>query len=202
MVLLKRKIGELLIIPDIIRNLQSNKFYKMETNTKYNFEWKDLGDIALGRPNLGTSTHVMAYRLMQYTMRDVLEKHWGPEKTNAFFYEAGYKAGTEFCKNALDNTLDFDGFVADLAKSLEKFGIGVLRIEKADMEKLSFILTVSEDLDCSGLPYSGVAFCDYDEGFIAGIMHYYTSKNFKVKEIDCWGTGDRTCRFTVEAVTT
>ena len=61
----------------------------MEANTKYNFEWKDLGDIAIGRPSLGTNTHIVVYRLMQYTMRDVLEKHWGSEKTNEFFVEAG-----------------------------------------------------------------------------------------------------------------
>ncbi len=172
----------------------------MEINPKYNFEWKDLGNIELGRPNLGASTHVAVYRLMQYTMRDVLEKHWGPEKTNEFFIEAGYKAGEEFCKNALDGSLDFDGFTANLAEQLEHYGIGVLRVEKADLGKMSFVLTVSEDLDCSGLPYSGVAFCDYDEGFIAGIMHAYTSKDFRVKEIDCWGTGDRTCRFSVDVI--
>ncbi len=172
----------------------------METNTKYNFEWKDLGDIALGRPYLGENTHVAVYRLMQYTMRDVLEKHLGHIKTNELFVEAGYKAGAEFCKNVLDCTLDFNGFVANLAENLEKFSIGVLRIEEADMENLSFVLTISEDLDCSGLPYSGVAFCDYDEGFIAGIMYSYTSEKFKVKEIDCWGTGERTCRFAVEKI--
>jgi hypothetical protein len=173
----------------------------MQANTKYNFQWKDLGDIALGRPNLGTNTHVLVYRLMQYTMRDVLEKHLGPEKTNQYFIEAGFKAGEEFCGNVLDCSLDFDGFTADLAEKLVTFGIGVLRVEKADLEKLSFVLTVSEDLDCSGLPYSGVEFCDYDEGFIAGIMQQYTKKSFQVKEIDCWGTGDRTCRFTVDATT-
>jgi hypothetical protein len=172
----------------------------MEKNTKYNFEWKDLGDIALGRPNLGTNTHVVVYRLMQYTMRDVLEKHWGPEKTNDFFIESGYKAGEEFCKNLLDCNLDFDRFTAQLANQLEMLGVGLMRVEKADLEKLSIILTVSEDLDCSGLPYSGVAFCDYDEGFIAGIMHQYTGKDFTVKEVDCWGTGDRTCRFRVDAI--
>lgn len=173
----------------------------MEAASKYNFEWKDIGDIALGRPNLGATTHVIVYRLMQYTMRDVLEKHLGSDKTNEYFIEAGYKAGKEFCKNVLDCTLDFDGFIANLAESLEKFGIGVLRIEKADLVKMSFLLTVSEDLDCSGLPYSGVAFCDYDEGFIAGILHQYTHREFKVKEIDCWGTGDRTCRFSVDTIT-
>jgi len=172
----------------------------VNTESKYNFKWNDLGDISLGRPNLGANTAVVVYRLMQYTMRDVLEKHWGPEKTNEFFVEAGFKAGAEFCLNVLDCTQDFDGFIANLTENLETFGIGVLRVEKADMENLSFILTVSEDLDCSGLPYSGVAFCDYDEGFISGIMQTYTNLNFKVKEIDCWGTGERTCRFTVDKI--
>ena len=107
----------------------SYKTLKMASNTKYKFEWKDLGDIDLGRPNLGVNTNVLVYRLMQYTMRDVLEKHWGAEKTNDFFIEAGYKAGTEFCNNVLNCTLDFDGFVADLSDNLEKYGIGILRIE-------------------------------------------------------------------------
>jgi hypothetical protein len=172
----------------------------MEPNTKYNFQWKDLGDIALGRPKLGPLTHVAVYRLMQYTMRDVIEKQLGPHKTNDIFIEAGFKAGVEFCKNLLDTTLDFNGFVANLTDKLLEFGIGLLRIEKADTENFNFILTVSEDLDCSGLPYSGVAFCDYDEGFISGILHCYTGKHFVVKEIDCWGTGERTCRFTVDVI--
>lgn len=170
----------------------------IESTSKYNFKWKDLGDISLGRPKLGSLTHVAVYRLMQYTMRDVIEKQVGPEKTNEIFFNAGFKAGCEFCKNVLNTTLDFNSFVANLAENLLNFGIGLLRIEKADMDKLSFILTVSEDLDCSGLPFSGVAFCDYDEGFIAGIMNIYTGKEFMVKEVDCWGTGERTCRFTVD----
>ncbi len=172
----------------------------MESTPKYNFKWKDLGDIELGRPKLGPLTHVAVYRLMQYTMRDVIEKQFGPQKTNEIFVDAGFKAGFEFCKNALDTTLDFNGFVANLTDSLLNFGIGLLRVENADLEKFSFVMAVSEDLDCSGLPYSGVAFCDYDEGFIAGIMNCYTNKKFVVKEIDCWGTGERTCRFTVDMI--
>ncbi len=172
----------------------------MDTEVKYNFEWKDLGDIAEGRPNLGPTTQVSVYRLMQYTLRDVLDKRYGPERTNDIFIQAGYKAGKEFCNNMVNTSLDFNGFIADLTEKLLSFGIGILRVEKAEMETMSFILTVSEDLDCSGLPISGVAFCDYDEGFISGILNAYTGKNFRVKEVDCWGTGERTCRFTVDLV--
>lgn len=62
---------------------------------------------------------------------------------------------------------------------------------------MEFVLTVAEDLDCSGLPFVDQAVCTYDEGFITGILKVYTGKEFTVKEIDCWGTGDRVCRFLV-----
>ena len=57
------------------------------------------------------------------------------------------------------------------------------------------ILTVSEDLDCSGVPVTDEVVCNYDEGFIAGILDMYTGKKYKVREIDCWANGDRVCRF-------
>lgn len=36
------------------------------------FSWNDLGDIEQGRPNLGLFVPVLAYRLLQYTLRDAL----------------------------------------------------------------------------------------------------------------------------------
>ncbi|HAK75209.1 MAG TPA: 4-vinyl reductase, partial [Sporomusaceae bacterium] len=77
-------------------------------------------------------------------------------------------------------------FVAQLQKKLAELKIGILRLESADMDKLEFILTVEEDLDCSGLPITEESVCDYDEGFIAGILNEYTGKQFTAKEIDCW----------------
>lgn len=50
----------------------------------------------------------------------------------------------------------------------------------------------------TGLPVKGKTVCEYDEGFIAGILHAYTGKEFSAIEIDCWATGDRTCRFNVK----
>jgi predicted hydrocarbon binding protein len=89
-------------------------------------------------------------------------------------------------------------FVAQLQQQLLDLGIGILRIEDADVEKLKFTLVVAEDLDCSGLPVSGETVCDYDEGFIAGVFEAYTGKPFEVKEIDCWSNGSRVCRFSVK----
>ncbi len=161
----------------------------------YTFSWTDLGDIELGRPNLGNSASVLSYRLLQYTFKDVLTKTVGREQTAALFVRAGHLAGMNFCRHVLDTRLDFDAFIADLERKLLELKIGVLRIEKADMKTLTFTLSVSEDLDCSGLPVYGETVCDYDEGFLAGILECYTGKPFTVREVDCWATGDRTCRF-------
>ena len=74
-------------------------------------------------------------------------------------------------------------------------------VEQADMNKLEFTLTVAEDLDCSGLPDLGHVVCTYDEGFISGLFKSFTGKSFEAKEVDCWCTGDRTCRFEVKPAT-
>jgi predicted hydrocarbon binding protein len=94
-------------------------------------------------------------------------------------------------------SLDLGGFVAQLQKILLELKIGILKIEKVNVEDSTFTLTVDEDLDCSGLPVYGDTVCFYDEGFIAGILTLYLNKPMKAVEIDCWATGARTCRFAV-----
>jgi predicted hydrocarbon binding protein len=170
---------------------------KLISMKEYNFEWSQLGNIEEGRPNLGQQTSVVVYRLMQYTMRSILEKEYGYDQTCNMLVKAGRLAGQEFCKNMLDVTLPVNKFIAQLHDELLRLSIGILKIEKSDIENMKFIATVSEDLDCSGLPVNGITVCDYDEGFLAGIFEVYTGKDFLVKEIDCWSTGDRTCRFTI-----
>jgi len=167
----------------------------MLTDDNYSFNWADIGDITLGRPNLGNLTNVAVYRLMQYSLRSVINKRLGGKTGKELFFEAGKLAGTEFCKNLLDTTLGFNDFMAQLQQQLKDLNIGILRIEESDLEKLTITLVVTEDLDCSGLPVTDETVCDYDEGFIAGILKVYTGLEFEVKEVDCWSKGDRVCRF-------
>jgi len=171
----------------------------MFKSESYRFSWKDLGDLEAGRPNLGNLMNVAVYRLMQYTLRDVLNRHLSVEKAAELLREAGKLAGTEFCANLLDCSLPFNGFIAQLQEKLLFLKIGVLRVEKTDFEKMEFILTVAEDLDCSGLPFADETVCEYDEGFIAGVLEVYTGREFDAREIDCWASGERTCRFKATA---
>ncbi len=172
-----------------------------EANRKYRFHWDLIGDIALGRPNLGNQTRLEVFRLMQFCFRDVLERHVGAERTDQIAYEAGELAGRHFYAHLLGDVPDLPTFVDQLRNRFREMGIGILRAEELDEAAGRMVLTISEDLDCSGLPELDYEACTYDEGFIAGLFAAYSGRRFRVREIDCWCTGDRTCRFVAEAET-
>jgi predicted hydrocarbon binding protein len=148
--------------------------------------WKELGNIKEGRGNLGLQVDVEIYRLMQFSLKEALENDLGPQKAKELFVKAGRIAGREFTREKLDTSLSITDFIARLHDTLIDIKVG--------------ILTVSEDLDCSGLSIQNKTVCDFDEGFIEGIFNEYTGRDFRAVEIDCWALGGRTCRFEVKAV--
>ncbi len=171
-----------------------------EDREELQFDWSMIGDVAAGRPNLGSTMDVSVYRLMQFTLRDVIIKEYGADAADRIFYDAGLSAGKEFFRQLIDKEKDFNSFIKQLQDLLSTLKIGILRIEASDMEKMHFTLTVSEDLDCSGLPVSDETICTYDEGFISGLLSEYTGQGFEVTEVDCWCSGDRVCRFEAKPI--
>jgi predicted hydrocarbon binding protein len=134
-----------------------------------------------GRGDLGGNINLIPYRMLQYTVRDVIEQSAGTEECDRLFYDAGTIAGHFFFDGFLAGYKEqsLNGFIAELQRILKELGVGILRVEKADSEKGEFTLTVSEDLDCSGLPDLGIEVCNYDEGFSAGIFYKFTGVQFK-----------------------
>ncbi len=159
------------------------------------FSWNKLGNIKEGRGDLGEDVPVLVYRLLEYCMNHVLAEEYGVETANELFRKAGYLAGSEFAKNVLDLTVNLNTFVAQLQKILKELRIGILRIESMEETNGTIILTIAQDLDCSGLPPTNEVVCCYDEGFLSGILESYTNKPYFVRESDCWASGDRVCRF-------
>ncbi len=162
------------------------------------FNWDLIGDISNGRRNLGGTMPVYIYRLFQFTLKDELIKRFGKEVGAEIFRNAGKAAGIEFANNILDLKLPFNEFIASVQIKLEENKIGIFRMENFNTETGEMIMTISEDLDCSGLPITGETVCYYDEGFLAGVLEVYTRQKYKVTEIDCWASGARVCRFKAE----
>lgn len=164
-------------------------------NKHSEFCWEGLGDIKEGRGELGEDMPVFMYRMMQFTLMDVLCKSYGLEKANEYFRSAGILAGSQFARHMLDLNVDFNTFLDDFKKSLEDMKIGILRTEAFDPESGSIVLTVGKDLDCSGLPNTNETVCNFDEGFISGVLESYTGHKYNVREVGCWASGDKLCRF-------
>ncbi len=173
--------------------------FKKERDS-FQFNWSHLGDIALGRPNLGPTASVAVYRLMQYTLRDSAIKHTDVETARKIFYDAGCTSGKALYENLIAPVASFNELISKVQEVLKELNIGILRLENSDLDNLEFTLTVEEDLDCSGLPLQEEAICTFDEGFIGGIFEAFTGEKFMVKEVDCWCTGDRVCRFKAKKI--
>lgn len=167
-----------------------------DSSRKYAFNWDVIGgNMGEARPGLGGETRVEVYRLLQFTLRDVLEQRYGTQAVDEIFLEAGILAGKEFFNHYCKDSSDVPTLAKIVQDQFRELGIGIVRFEVADAENMVFQLTVDEDLDCSGLPDTSDQICVYDEGFIKGILDSFTGKNFSVREIDCWCSGARTCRF-------
>lgn len=163
----------------------------------YKFCWDLLG-IEDGRPNLGTKVELEMYRLMHFTLRDVLEGKYGREAADEAFFEAGKLAGTEFYARYIDPVASLDEFINKTQKVLKEKNIGILKLEEDLLEQGRVLLTIDEDLDCSGMPETDYETCIYDEGFISALFEQFTRKKWRAREIDCWCTGARTCRFLIK----
>lgn len=150
------------------------------------------------RGNLGAELPVAVYRMLEYSLREELVRRFGREAQIDIFRSAGRMAGEYFARHYLDMNQPLDKFVGQLQDRMQEFKIGVLRIESVDEASGKIMLTVAEDADCSGLPVLGETVCNYDEGFIAGILSLFSGREYQAIEVDCWATGDRVCRFRAE----
>ncbi len=168
---------------------------------KYTFSWDTIGEnLKIARPALGDTVRVEMYRLLQYTLRDILEEKYDHKMADELFRLAGAMAGKEFYKKFCKNCTDIASLITALESNFKVMGIGLLRVEEVNLETMTLTLNLEEDLDCSGLPDTNGQICVYDEGFLQGILEAFTGKQFSVQEIDCWCTGARTCRFNAKAL--
>jgi predicted hydrocarbon binding protein len=168
-----------------------------KTSRKYAFSWDTTvgADMQVARPSLGPTTRIETYRLFQFTLRDILERNYGTEQADTLFREAGVLAGRSFYERYLTEVDGVAALAAKIQSLFSELGIGIFRVETAAPDRGHFIFTVDEDLDCSGLPDTAEVVCVYDEGFIQGILESFSGRGYDVREIDCWCTGARTCRF-------
>ncbi len=166
-----------------------------------------LEDFAKARSGLGSLIPIELYRLFESSTREALKELFSDIQAREVMRVAGKIAGVTFTNQFLDTSLPFGEFVEQVKAKFIELKIGVINVEfletNLDESINKIIMTVADDLDCSGLTKEdegGIPKCNYDEGLIAGILYAYTNKSYSVIETDCWTTGAELCRFEVEAV--
>ncbi len=154
-----------------------------------------IGDLHLGREEMGLEMPVAMYRLFEFSVREALIQMYGEGEMEKLLMFAGQISGANFTSKYLNLSLPYPEFIKNVRNILVDFKVGFLDIESFDKNTGEFIITVKEDLDCSGMPNISKPLCQYDAGFLAAILSEYTKKTYTAKEIDCWGTGANLCRF-------
>lgn len=156
-----------------------------------------IGDIRIGRGELGEEMPVKIYRLFLFSLREALVKKYGEGEMIDAYRAGGCIAGRRFAREYLDLTLSEDKFFHQLQLVLYREKIGDIKIENRIENWKQMIITVANDLDCSGIKDEGKTLCQYDEGFFSGILYEYNQRIYSVSEIDCWANGAASCRFLI-----
>lgn len=167
----------------------------IENTKKYAFDWALIGDIEMGRPTLGQMVSVEAVRLMLLSLKGVLEAYKDTQFAEDIFRQSGRQSGLAFYHRHFDESLEPEQFISKLQRILQSMGIGLINIEYAVDNGAQIVITLDEDLECSGLPITNSEMCHYTSGVISGLLEGYYQQPYRIEELDCWCSGDRTCRF-------
>ena len=133
------------------------------------------------RPTLGDTVPVSLYRAVRLlSFRELL----GSRLSSSMLYLAGQNVAEK---------LEVDG----INESIQ--ALGDLSIARAAIETHSdnhVVFTATECATCAGMPSIGEAICSFEAGLIAGgLKNSFDGNRVNVVETNCWGLGDRVCRW-------
>lgn len=100
-----------------------------ENITRHNvFSWKGLGNIAEGRPRLGSTVPLGAFQMMDCALLETLHAQIGRTQTLYFYLEAGRLAGSEFAAQRLGLANDATAFFARFEAAWPELDMGALTV--------------------------------------------------------------------------
>ncbi len=90
----------------------------------------------------------------------------------------------------------FGGILEELSVFWAEHELGEMNLLKGDQTGISVI----DCYNCGKMPDVGKTLCSMDEGIIEGVLSSKLKSEFRVKEIECYGTGHDNCKFIIEKV--
>jgi len=104
-------------------------------------------------------------------------------------YHLGREIGTAIGMGMVSE--DLDGVVKEVSEFWKEHGLGTIKV--LEREPLTFIVT--DCYECANMPNVGRTLCAFDEGILEAIFYTRLKREFRIKEIVCWGTGYNHCKY-------
>jgi signal transduction histidine kinase len=133
------------------------------------------------RPTFGGTVPVSLYRAIRLlSFREL----FGSRLSSAMLNLAGQTVAEKLGVSSLNDSI----------QALGDLGIARAAVDEHSGNQVAVIAT--ECATCSGMPNIGEAICSFEAGLIAGgLKDSFDGKRVKVTETNCWGLGDRVCRW-------
>lgn len=173
----------------------------MNVLTDYETVGKQLVDSILqgeqdvsNRTVLGASVPIKLFQSLRIIGLGVaMEDMVGPG-ARALVYQAGQRLaeqiGTALAQKAAGDLQVYLGLVGDVCVALS---IGMLVIEKLDLENNVGTVRLDECVSCAGLTGAKAPICHFETGMVAGFFRAFNGVNVKAIETRCHALGHDTC---------
>jgi len=143
------------------------------------------GIFGYDRPTFGGTVPVSLYRAIRLlSFRELL----GSRLASAMLNLAGQNVAEKLGVDGLKDTMQAFGDL-EIANTV---------VDEESANRVSLIAT--ECATCSGMPNIGEAICSFEAGLLAGgLRNSFDGRRVTVVETNCWGMGDRICRWEATA---
>ena len=80
----------------------------------------------------------------------------------------------------------------------KNWGYGILTPESVEDGRI--VVKLDESMSSAGIPNLGQSVCYYEGGRITGGLSQITGDKWQFVETNCWGRGDKFCRFEITKI--
>ena len=159
-----------------------------------------LGDIIAGkeevenRVSLGGKVPIRLFQALRLVGMGTSINEMVGDGANAMVYRSGQDLGMAL-GGALAPKADgnLDNYVDLVAGACKHLSIGVVHVEKVDLDNGELSIRVDECVSCAGISGVQKPICNFEAGLVGGIVRAFVKVPVKAVETRCNAVGDSTC---------
>lgn len=147
------------------------------------------------RANLGPGVDVRLFQALRLIAVASVADQTGKDPA-ALAYKSGQRVG-----RALGNAMapvagrGPEAFFPAARELCLRMAIGSLVLEEIDLDRGRVLVRLDETVSCAGILGTEGPLCDFEAGFLAGLLSGGIGKPVRATELACAATGSRGCRF-------